>query len=439
MNVRENWWAAMVCLLAVSWSTQAQAADCPPTFAPFVAGTPTETGLNEISGLAASRNSPGVLWAINDSGPPDLYAITVTGAVVARFALLGAGLVDWEDIAIGPGPLPGTDYLYIGDVGNNLLARSVVRVYRVPEPVVNVAQPFTDSALMDVEAIDLAYPSGAHDCESLVVTPDTGDLYLITKDTTGVDSGYSFIYRNAAPLGAGMTVPLQEVGHFFAGTNFFNLVTAADLSPDGSGLLMRSYIDVLYWPVAFGQALEDALMAPPCMLPAAPEIQSESIAFAGDMQGFFTVGEWFQGQPQPIYYSELAPWEPETDPTCGNAMGGLYEVGDRLCLRIPDALNPQAPYQWRRDGQALVSGQRIAGALSRSLVILPLTVADSGAYTCTYASASKAEETFGPVQVVVATQLPLSGVAGVALLSLLLAVLGGYALNRRTSKNPSAV
>ncbi|MFP4501207.1 MAG: hypothetical protein ACLFTT_09435 [Candidatus Hydrogenedentota bacterium] len=411
-------------LLSGVYGAGAQPADCPPTELPVEMGTPVEPGLDEISGLAASRQAPGMLWAINDSGAPVVYALTESGMALGRYALAGASLVDWEDIAVGPGPVAGADYLYVADVGNNNLTRSVVPVYRVLAPVVDPGQAFVDTVLADAEVFHLAYPARTHDCEALIVTPDTGSLYLLTKDSTGVDGGYSIVYRNAAPLEDGATIPLTEEASVYFGTNFLDVVTAADLSPDGRGLLVRTYTDVYYWPLAPGQPVSEAVAGIPCMLPGAVEMQSESIAFATAASGYYTVSEWFRGEPQPIFFYSQAPWEPEADPDCRNTTGGLYEVGDRLCLRIPDALSPQGPYQWHRDGAVLVSDGRSAGVQARSLVILPLTVEDSGAYTCTYETGSKEIAVFGPAQVLVVETLPASGVFALCLLALVLAVMG---------------
>ena len=91
----------------------------PLTAAPF--GGPVPMGvvqydpLREASGLVASRSHPGVLWAHNDSGDdPRLYALTTSGRHLGVFTLDGAEARDWEDLAIGPGPEPGVDYLYAG-------------------------------------------------------------------------------------------------------------------------------------------------------------------------------------------------------------------------------------------------------------------------------------------------------------------------------------
>lgn len=44
---------------------------------------------------------------------------------------------DFEDITIGPGPVPGQDYIFLADIGNNDYWRETLQVYRFPEPVVS--------------------------------------------------------------------------------------------------------------------------------------------------------------------------------------------------------------------------------------------------------------------------------------------------------------
>jgi hypothetical protein len=114
---------------------------CPRFVAPGAVGRIENDELIEVSGLAASRKSPGVLWVNNDSGNPErVYALAVDGRELAEFDVLDVGGVDWEDIAIGPGPAGGESYLYIADVGTNVTARDVVVVNRIPEPDVKPDQ-----------------------------------------------------------------------------------------------------------------------------------------------------------------------------------------------------------------------------------------------------------------------------------------------------------
>ena len=67
--------------------------------------TLTDGALNEVSGVAASRLHPPLLWVHNDSGgEPAVYAIRPDGTLVSTVTIEGATNTDWEDIAVGPGP-----------------------------------------------------------------------------------------------------------------------------------------------------------------------------------------------------------------------------------------------------------------------------------------------------------------------------------------------
>src|SRR4029453_18052009 len=72
----------------------------------------TSTSVTEASGLANSGNNPGIYWTHNDSGDSArFFAVDgSTGGVAAAYELVGASAVDWEDMALGPGPVAGVDY-----------------------------------------------------------------------------------------------------------------------------------------------------------------------------------------------------------------------------------------------------------------------------------------------------------------------------------------
>jgi len=107
---------------------------------PKVIGTIKNESVNESSGLVASRTTPGVYWTHNDSGDgPFLYAIRTDGEYFGVWRVTGAQAIDWEDISIGPGPVRGKSYLYIGDIGYNGSARKEIVVYRVLEPKPSLA------------------------------------------------------------------------------------------------------------------------------------------------------------------------------------------------------------------------------------------------------------------------------------------------------------
>src|SRR4051812_2424896 len=130
-------------------------------------GTVQNNSVNEASGIAASRMNSNVLWTHNDSGDSArVFAMTTTGTNLGTYSFSGAGASDWEDIAVGPGPTLGAQYLYAADIGDNGASRSTVQIYRVLEPVVSDVQSPVSTSLSGVATLRFAYPDGARDAES---------------------------------------------------------------------------------------------------------------------------------------------------------------------------------------------------------------------------------------------------------------------------------
>ena len=185
--------------------------------------------LPEASGVAASRVTPGLFWAHNDSGEPVIFALDLQGVVKGRVRVTGARVDDWEDIAVGP--CPQGSCLYIADTGDNSGTRKHITLYRVAEPTPG------DAATSPVEAFHATYPDSRHDAEALFVAGDS-DVFLITKG----DPGPVALYRFSRPLASGTTLQLQRIGEPIAGPKIEakDRPTAADSSPDGQWIAVRT-------------------------------------------------------------------------------------------------------------------------------------------------------------------------------------------------------
>ncbi len=286
-------------------------ADCPTFMESVQLGTVESSLLVEISGVAASRKNADVLWVHNDSGDSArIYALSIQGRHLGVYNLVGANATDWEDIAIGPGPAQGQDYIYVGDVGDNARSRSSVTVYRVAEPSVSASQDPVTVNLDDVDALPMQYPGPAvFDCEALLVDPVSGDIFLVTKDRAG--EGVAHVFRNPAPHIAGVMVTLELVDDIPLPSQ----VTGGDVSPSGDGILLRLYHQAYYWHRATGINLWEASSGTACPVPLAVEPQGEAIAFAADGLGYYTVSE---GAFQPVYFYEIE------EPTPINLTKGPY-------------------------------------------------------------------------------------------------------------------
>jgi hypothetical protein len=289
-------------MLSLSWvlspmgrASTGAAPECPT----FASGQPLgfllEPRLVEASGLVASRSSENVLWSQNDSGsPPELFAFAIDGTALGTYALSGASNVDWEDLAIGPGPVPGVDYVFVGDIGDNDAVRDSVTVYRVPEPTVGAAGSFV---LTGVVALEMTYPDGPRDAETLLSDPLTGDLYIMTKN---LSEGVSSLYRYPFPHADGHSVVLERVGtHTFHGNRSERAATAGDISTDGREVIVRTYARAWLWPRPIGTSVANAMARPPCEIPIPSEPQGEGVAFAVDRTGYYTTSERVAA---PVYF-----------------------------------------------------------------------------------------------------------------------------------------
>jgi hypothetical protein len=228
-----------------------------------------------------------VLWAHNDSGDTArVFAMTTSGQHLGSFTLNGASATDWEDMAIGPGPVSGKSYLYLGDIGDNNHARASIVVYRVAEPSVNVQQPPGDGQLLaNVETFVLTYPDGAHDAEALAVDPASGDIVIVTKEF----SGQAGIYVRSASSSS-TTLTKRDPIDLGGGT----LVTGASVPADGKAVVLRTYGSVLLFPRPEGAPLDEALRSSFCTGASASEAQGEAVTVTPDGRGYVTISEGSQ-------------------------------------------------------------------------------------------------------------------------------------------------
>lgn len=291
---------------------------CPQFLSGSQVGTVGHKSLDEISGIGASKKNIDVLWAHNDSGSEArLWAFNTQGTHLGIYNLTGTNNNDWEDIAIGPGPDPNKDYIYIGDVGNNDgLINRTFNIYRVPEPNVSASQQPINVDLNSVDTLPVKYPDSLrHDCETIMVDPANSDIYLCTRDRWNDDHGIMRVYRYPASQHTpGVAYTLQLV----AKVQFINLpaskrpnwemAVGGDISLNGSLVIIRTKPKrydkgvpqrALLWQRSPGAALWEAFDNPVCLVPSLYEPQGEAICFDANGCGYYTISE---DPCQPIYY-----------------------------------------------------------------------------------------------------------------------------------------
>ncbi|MCH8043065.1 MAG: tandem-95 repeat protein, partial [Planctomycetes bacterium] len=260
----------------------------------------------ESSGMVASRQNDDVFWVHNDSGDAArLFAMNTAGVHLGIYRLVGMQATDWEDIAIGPGPEAGVDYLYISDTGDNSARRDSVTIFRLKEPVVDAGQEAIDVDLLEVESFEIKYPDGARDAETLLVDPLSGDVVIVSKRD---EQNHVYLITQAELTGDGPITPtlvgMTTWGNGADGSRLTG-ATAGDVSPDGLEILLKNYDDVFYYQRDPGQTIAEALIGvEPAVVPYADESKGEAITFDPATGGYFTVNEI---SPRPIYFYERVP------------------------------------------------------------------------------------------------------------------------------------
>jgi hypothetical protein len=223
--------------------------------------------VNEISGITDSKLNPDYLWGIEDSGnPPQLYFIGHGGNVSKKIYLKGVSNRDWEDMALFNGEI------YIAETGDNAEIYSNYSFYKFAEP----------SAGMDtvsvIETINFTYPDGSHDAEAFLMDSLTKNIYIITKRDNP-----SRIYRLNYPYKVNNTVSL--VGSL----PYTGVVSAASF---GKEIIIKTYT----------QSMEQSLKRSYTSLPYVTEPQGESISFATNGSGFYTISEKSFAPAVNVYY-----------------------------------------------------------------------------------------------------------------------------------------
>ncbi len=259
-----------------------------PALAPVTPGQ-----IDETSGMADSRSQPGNLWIEQDSGSPnELALLGYDGTVKGKITIPNATNRDWEEMAIGPGPQDGVNYLYIGDIGDNNAQTALYQIYRLPEPAT------LQSPITQVERINFRYPDGSRDAEAMFVDPKTKDIYVITKREDKVH-----LYRLAYPQNINEVTVAEALGELSFGGGLANYVTGAAISPDGSEILVRTYAQLYYWKRNADQSVADALqLGSRRQLVTRLEPQGEAVCFDKDAKGFFTISERASASSVGLYY-----------------------------------------------------------------------------------------------------------------------------------------
>lgn len=224
---------------------------CPSKACPF--GGPNAVAqldghiISESSGICASRINPNIIWTLNDfQNYPILYAIDSLDGSVKKYPITNGNNYDYEDLACGPGPIPGVGYIYVADIGDNMARRGTtfffglrkwfpVVIYRMREPYLSTLK---EPELTQWDELQLEYPDGPHNAEAMMIDPVSRRIFVITKSS-------GTIWMIPREWGTGhATMTLEMVGSI---KKMPNPLTAIDISPDGKEIVVKFYNSIHYF------------------------------------------------------------------------------------------------------------------------------------------------------------------------------------------------
>jgi hypothetical protein len=254
-------------------------------------GEMTGKNLKEASGLAASVINEGLLWTLNDHGNgAEIFLIDKDLKIRLTVTLAGVENRDWEDIAVGPGPDSTQTYVYVGDIGDNDAAYDQKDIYRFPEPKLETADHVT---LTGFDKISFTLEDGAKDTESLFIDARSRNLYVVTKREEPVN-----VYELKYPQATNSRVTASRILSLP-----FAEIVAADCFGKTGDILMKNYERVYYWENKDGlDAVTLLKTTTPQEVPYQAEPKGESIAWAADGSGFFTLSEKKKKAPSYLYF-----------------------------------------------------------------------------------------------------------------------------------------
>ena len=247
---------------------------------PYLAGISIKSignpDLEEVSGLAFSKKHPDKFYTHTDSGGESaVYVLDSLGREISKIILDEVDNRDWEDIAVGPGP-NGKSYVYVAEIGDNAGAHKSAKIFRFPEP-----DQLGKKLIVKPQVLKFTYPGGAMDAESLFVDPISKDLFVVSKR----DAQNTLFRLKSEDFGK------QDVVAEAVGKLPFTSATAADISQDGSRILVKNYLKIYYWERKSGETIAAAMARKPKELPYVPEPQGEAIGFQPNGKAFYTISE----------------------------------------------------------------------------------------------------------------------------------------------------
>jgi hypothetical protein len=256
--------------------------------------------LPEISGIALSNYRADAFWAHNDSGnSAELFLVSTDGRTLARFKLLGATALDWEDICTFE--LGDQGYIAIGDVGDNSKRRASVRIYLLPEPKIDSkASSIVELQTSDFKAIDFTYTDGPRDCEAMAFDRTSRSFWMVERilQTERTDQMPGIYFLKMTEQLEALHGVARRIGKFPRPN-----VTGMDFSRDNYTVVVRDYFFAHLMTRNAGQRWRELFQQGEWVtIPLPLQRQGEAVCFSQDAKSIIVASEFLR---QPIWQVDL--------------------------------------------------------------------------------------------------------------------------------------
>ncbi|MBR1473349.1 MAG: hypothetical protein IJ602_03710 [Paludibacteraceae bacterium] len=313
-------------------------------------GTMKKKTMKEISGLAASRQTPGYLWAHGDENTGDnrkIIAIQPDGtlAMTVNLTTPNTDRDDWEDIATGI--YDGKNYVFIGAIGDNDLAfNDQYYIFYFEEPAIS-----SGTQNVTVNTIRFGYPDNtAHNTETLMYD-NVEQMFYIADKVDGVCHLYKLPFSTTYGTGVQRLTEVCALGN----GSKFKLANGGDITPDGHWMAIKNEEYILLWERQGAESLSaTALRNPMQVMAYQKEEQGESLAWLNDSL-FYTTSDSKKDTPiyQYVRWGGTTPGTPSIDT--------IPETIDSTARAIREVILSNHYYAYINEGETVIRGWYLAG------------------------------------------------------------------------------
>jgi len=265
--------------------------------------------LNEASGMQASYSRDGDFFVHNDEGKPVLFGIDETGAELGLVTIVPAKNKDWEDITSVP--VEGGRWIVAGDIGDNKSKRKSIKLYFAEEPTPGKNDRYAGHLELQ-HRLDLTYPDGPRDCESMSYDPVGKQILLLSKRDKpprlyAIDLETALTQQDAELEFLGTTSSLRpptprDQLHWGGRTDWISQPTGFDISADGSEAVVITYRSLYRYRRQENEDWLSAMQRKPEELVGPPAAQNEAIAYTTDGKAIYVTTE---KRPAPVFRIEF--------------------------------------------------------------------------------------------------------------------------------------